>query len=95
MDLSMSWTNFCITGLLNELRTVYSATDQGVWQRRTSQNNRPHLPFLQPQTFSGKSWWRVGIFPQTPLRLFGKMPLRLSTGHIHALKRSLFDQSVA
>jgi len=48
-------TYLCITGLLNELQIVFSATGQGVLQRHTSQNNQPHLPSGRPQTFLGKS----------------------------------------
>ncbi len=52
MVFSNSEINFCITGLLTELRTVPFAIWQGVLQRHTSQNNQPHLPTARIQIFS-------------------------------------------
>ena len=92
---SMFSTNLSITGLLNELLTVFSATEQGVLQRHTNQNNQPHLPFDQPQTFLRKSGYWVDIFSQTPVIPFYKMPLHSNTGHTHVLVITWFHWSVA
>ena len=42
--------NLIITELLSEWQIVSYAIEQGVLQRRTSQNSLPHLPFDLPQT---------------------------------------------